>query len=113
MLTYALLIVSAAALGGFVLASNVLRGRVAPWAVSIGHALLGTTGIGLLGWIVWQGAPTARVSAALGLLVAAALGGFTLASIHLRGALAPRTIVYVHAAVAILGVLVLFSAVVA
>jgi hypothetical protein len=113
MLTYALVILSAAVLGGFVLASNVLRGRFAPWAVSIGHALLGMTGIGILVWVVWQGAQPARVSAALGLLVAAALGGFTLASMHLRGSLSPRTVVYVHAAVAIVGVLVLFSVVVA
>lgn len=111
--TYALFLLATAALGGFVLASNVLRGRFAPWVVSVGHALLGITGIGILVWIVLQGAAPARVSAALGLLVAAALGGFTLASMHLRGSLSPRTIVYVHAAVAILGVLVLFSAVVA
>lgn len=110
--TYALVILSAAALGGFVLASNVLRGRFAPWAVSIGHALLGTIGITVLAWSVLQGAQPVRVGVALGFLIAAALGGFYLASTHLRGSLSPRTVIYVHAAVAIIGVLVLFSAVV-
>lgn len=111
--TTALVILSAAALGGFFLASHVLRGRFAPWVVSIGHALLGTIGIGVLAWSVLQEAQPARVVVALGFFMAAALGGLYLASTHLRGSLSPRTVVYVHAAVAIVGVLVLFSAVVA
>ena len=113
MLTYALLVFAIAAVGGVVLASSVLRGKLAPWVISIGHAVLGATGLVMLILVVLQGAPPARVSAALGLLVAAALGGFYLASIHARGQVAPRTIVYVHAATAIIGVLILVSAVLA
>ena len=113
MLTYALLIFAIAAAGGVVLASSVLRGKLAPWVISIGHGLLGAAGLVVLIMVVLQGAPPARVTAALGLLVAAALGGFYLASIHLRGQVAPRTVVYAHAALAIIGVLVLVSAVLA
>ena len=58
-----------------------------------------------------QGTAPARVTAALGLLVVAALGGFFLASIHLRGKIAPKAVVFIHAGVAVAGVLTLLSAV--
>src|SRR5690606_36515148 len=80
MLTYALIVFAVAALGGLVLASSVLRGKLAPWAISILHALLGATGLVLLIVRVLQGQGAGRATAALGLLVIAALGGFYLAS---------------------------------
>ena len=48
LVTYALIVFAIAALGGLILASNVLRGRLAPWSVSILHALLGASGLLLL-----------------------------------------------------------------
>lgn len=111
MLIYALCIFAIAALGGLVLASSVLRGRLAPWAVSVLHALLGATGLVLLIVVVLQGTAAGRVTAALGLLVLAALGGFYLASIHLRRQVAPKGVVFVHAGVALVGFLTLLSAV--
>jgi len=111
MLIYALCIFAVAALGGLVLASSVLRGRLAPWAISILHALLGATGLALLVVVVLQGSAAGRVTAALGLLVLAALGGFYLASIHLRKKVAPKGVVFIHAGVAVAGFLTLLSAV--
>ncbi len=111
MLIYAVLIFAIAAVGGVVLATSVLKGRLAPWAVSIAHALLGATGLVLLILAVLQGAGAGRATAALGLLVVAALGGFYLASIHLRGAIAPKAVVFVHAGVAVAGFLTLLTAV--
>ena len=111
MLTYALSIFAIAAVGGLVLASSVLRGKLAPWAISILHALLGASGLVLLILVVLQGTTPARISAALGLLVVAALGGFYLASLHLRGTVAPKAVVFVHAGVAVVGFLTLLSAV--
>jgi hypothetical protein len=113
MLTTALLIFAVAAVGGMILATSVLRGRLAPWALSAAHALLGATGLVLLIMITLQGAGTARVTAALGVLVVAALGGFYLASIHLRRKVAPKAVVFVHAGVAVAGFLTLLSAVLA
>lgn len=113
MLTYALIVFAIAAVGGLVLASSVLRGKLAPWAISVLHALPGASGLVLLILTVLQGAAPARVSAALGLLVVAALGGFYLASLHLRGTVAPKTVVFVHAGVAVAGFLTLLSAVLA
>ena len=113
MLTYALVIFAVAALGGLVLASSVLRGKLAPWAISILHALLGASGLVLLIVSVLQGQAAGRVTAALGLLVLAALGGFYLASLHLRKQVAPKAVVFVHAGVAVVGFLTLLSAVLA
>ena len=113
MLTYAVLVFAIAAVGGLVLASSVLRGKMAPWAISIAHALLGATGLILLIATVLQGAAPGRVTAALGLLVVAALGGFYLASIHLRGQVAPKAVVFIHAGVAVAGFLTLLSALLA
>ena len=111
MLIYALCIFAIAALGGLVLAASVLRGRLAPWAISLLHALLGASGMVLLVVVVLQGSAAGRVTAALGLLVLAALGGFYLASIHLRKEVAPKGVVFLHAGIAVIGFLTLLSAV--
>lgn len=113
MLTYAVIIFAVAAVGGLLLAANVLKGKLAPWSISIVHALVGATGLIVLIYSVLQGATVARVTAALALLVIAALGGFFLASYHLRGKIAPKGVVIIHAGVAVAGFLTLLSAVLA
>ncbi len=110
MLRYALIVFAIAAVGGLTLAASVLRGRLAPWALSVAHAALGATGLVLLLVIVTQAASAARITAALGLFVVAALGGFYLASLHWRGIVAPRAVVFVHGGVAVAGFLTLLSA---
>ena len=113
MLTYALIVFAIAALGGLVLASSVLRGKLAPWALSLLHALLGAAGLVLLLLGVMGGSGAGRALAALALLVIAALGGFYLASLHLRKTVAPKAVVFVHAGVAVAGFLTLLSVVLA
>lgn len=110
-ITYAIAVFAVAALGGLILAMHVLRGKLAPWALSVLHALLGASGLVLLLLAVMQGQGTGRATAALGLLVLAALGGFYLASLHMRKTLAPKAIVFVHAGVAVVGFLTLLSTV--
>ena len=109
MLNYAIVIFAIAAVGGLVLAAHVLRGKFAPWALSLAHALLGAAGLVTLIVVTLQGAGSSRLFAALGLLVLAALGGFFLASFHLRRQLPPKAIVFVHAGVAVVGFLTLLS----
>ena len=113
MLTWALLLLATAVLGGFVLASNVLRWRSAPWVVSIGHGLLATTGVVVLAVALVQGAQSTRATVALVLFALALLGGLHLGATHLRHRLSQRWVVYLHAAMALAGILVLFAAVVA
>jgi hypothetical protein len=112
MLTYAVIVFAIGALGGLLLASYVLRGRLAPWVVSLLHAGFGA--VGLL--LVIYSAVTAGISRAamtgLIILIIAALGGFYLASIHLRGTVAPKPVVLIHAGVAVIGFLTLLGAVV-
>jgi FtsH-binding integral membrane protein len=100
---YALVTFAVAAVGGLYLASKVLRGNFAPWAVSLIHAGLGAIGLLLLITAYLEG--PSNVVVPLLILLIAALGGFFLASFHLRKKLPPKAIVVVHAVVAVIGVL--------
>lgn len=109
MLVYAILTFAIAAIGGVILAAHVLRNKFAPWALSLLHALLGAAGLVLLIVMFLQGTGPVRLTAALGLLIVAALGGFFLASFHLRRKIAPKAVVVVHAGVAVVGFLTLLT----
>ena len=109
MLAYALIVLAVAAIGGLVLAAHVLRGKFAPWALSLLHAALGATGLVLLVMLLFRGAASRPVLVGLAVLLLAALGGFFLASFHLRRKLPPKAVVGLHAGVAVAGFLVLLS----
>lgn len=106
---YALALFVVAALGGVVMAVKLFRGQHPPWALSLLHAALGAAGLALLLVALIGGTAGTRVTAALAILVVAALGGFYLASLHLRRTIAPRAVVIVHAAVAAVGVVTLIT----
>jgi hypothetical protein len=110
MLKIAVLIFAIGAIGGLIMAMRVLRGQLAPWALSLLHAALGATGLVLTALVVFGGSAGGVVPIALLILVIAALGGFYLASIHLRQQIAPRAVVFVHAGVAVIGFLCLAGA---
>ena len=109
MLEYAVLAFAIAAIGGLVLARSVLSGRLASWAVSLLHAALGATGLVLAGLAIIQMQTDDRGILPIGLLLLliAALGGFALASFHIRKIIAPKALVLVHAGAAVLGFLML------
>ena len=111
MLKIAILIFAIGAVGGLVLASSVLRGKLAPWALSIIHMLLGATGLALTALVVLGGSAAGKgvIPIALLILVVAALGGFYLASIHARKVVAPKGVVVIHASVAVIGFLLLLG----
>ncbi len=109
MLTYAIIIFAIAALGGAFMASKVLKGILAPWPISIIHALLGATGLVMLILMVLEGTAGGAITAALALFLVAALGGFYLASFHAKNVVAPKNIVILHAGLAVVGFLVLLS----
>jgi hypothetical protein len=110
---YALIVFAIAALGGLTLAAvYVLQGRLAPWPLSLLHAALGAIGLLLLVYAAMTtGLLPGTALAALVILAIAALGGFYLASIHLRGEVARKPIVFIHAGVAVIGFLALLGAV--
>lgn len=109
MLIYALIAFAIAAVGGLILAAHVLRDRFAPWALSLLHAAFGALGLVLLIVLLVQGGASQVVVIGFALLLIAALGGFFLASFHLRQKLAPKAIVVVHAGVAVVGFLTVLS----
>jgi hypothetical protein len=110
LLNVAAVVFAIAALGGIVLAAHVLRGKFAPWALSLLHAALGAAGIVLVLVTVIQGL-RGNATLALGLFVIAALGGFFLASFHYRKQLPPSAVVVVHAVVALAGFGALLAAI--
>ena len=82
-----------------------------PWWLSGLHAALGATGLVLTALVVFgRDAAPKGASVALLLLVIAALGGFYLASHHLRKHPGPKTVVVIHAGVAVVGFLLLANA---
>lgn len=109
MINYAILAFAIAAVGGAVLATRVLRDKFAPWALSLLHALLGATGLVLLIGMLLQGNAPQKVLVGFGLMLVAALGGFLLASFHLRRRLPPKAVVVAHAGIAVAGFLTLLS----
>jgi hypothetical protein len=111
MLSYALIVFAIGALGGIALATYVLRGRLAPWPLSLLHAGLGAVGLLLILYAALTTGISNVALAALVILAIAALGGFYLASIHLRGKVAQQPIVFVHAGVAVIGFLTLLAVV--
>lgn len=111
MLTFAVVVFAVAAVGGLVLALHVLRGKFAPWPVSLLHAGLGALGLVLLLLTVARGLAGSLATWALVLFVVAALGGFYLASLHLRKVLPPKGVVVLHALLAVTGFGLLLAAV--
>ncbi len=112
MLAYAIIIFVVAALGGAVMALGLMKGKLAPWALSLLHAALGASGLVLVLLTVMEGSYGQRATVALVVLVVAALGGFYLASIHAKKVVAPKLVIAVHALAAAVGLGILVSLVV-
>ncbi|HLT92702.1 MAG TPA: hypothetical protein VKZ85_17335 [Woeseiaceae bacterium] len=109
MLTAAVIVFAVAAVGGVVLALHVLKGKLAPWALSVLHAGLGAAGIVLLLLLLADGGAS-LLAWALALFVVAALGGFWLASRHAKKELPPKGVVVLHAVLAVGGFALLLAA---
>lgn len=113
MLIYALVVFAVGASAGLALAAAyVLRRQLAPWPMSLLHAAVGATGLLLLGYaaLTTTGSSNAPL-VALVILFIAALAGFYLASIHLRGQVAKKPVVFIHASMAVIGFVALLGAV--
>lgn len=109
MLRYALIAFALAAVGGLILAAHVLREKFAPWVLSLLHAAFGALGLIFLIALLVQGGMSQVVLVGFLLLLVAALGGFFLASFHLRQKLPPKAVVVIHAGVAVAGFLTVLS----
>jgi hypothetical protein len=98
----AAILFAVAATGGLVLAVLRFGGKKLPGALAVVHGLIAAAGLVALLMVVSRGASSAGL-VALVLLVAAALGGFYVASFHIRGRTIPLSPMVVHALAAVAG----------
>lgn len=110
MLTTALVLFIVAALGGTVLARQAAAGTTPPTPLAVGHGLLGAAGLIILLVAFVQGAAGGLITAALVLFVAAAVGGFYLFALHVRGQALPKGVIGGHATAASVAILLLIIA---
>lgn len=112
MLTTAIVLFAIAALGGLIMAVLHFRGRTPPpLALAILHGVLAASGLIVLLLAVLKTGLGGASALALGLFLIAALGGFGLLSLHLRGRALPNGLVVGHGLLAVGGFLVLLAAV--
>lgn len=110
MLTVAAVLFAIAALGGLTMAYiHFKQNRNPPGALAALHGILGASGLLVLLWAVMQSGAAGAIAWALGLFVAAALGGFYLVSFHIRGLRLPSPVVLIHGAVAVVAFLLLLA----
>jgi hypothetical protein len=110
-MTIALVLFALAALGGATMAVLRFQGRPQPpLALALVHGAGAAAGlVALIVFIAGNTVPS-QVTIALVLFLGAALGGFALFTIHLRGGTLPIWLVVVHGLVAVSAFLLLLTA---
>ena len=101
MLNIAILVFAVTAVGGLILATLHFRDKHRPLPLALVHLLGGATGLVLLLLPVLKGEAPAQAKLALGLFLAAALGGFVLLSFRLQKKRLSSPVVVIHAGVAV------------
>jgi hypothetical protein len=103
-----------AALGGLAMAYIYFtKDRNPPGALAALHGVAAATALVILLWVVVRAGSGGPVAWALGLFVAAALGGFFLFSYHVRGRRLPGRVVVIHAVVAVAAFVLLLAGIAA
>lgn len=106
MLMYSIILFALAALIGLYMASRVFGDALPPVGAAVFHGLFGASGLLLLlytAFLTTTPQPQMVTWAAI-VLVIAALGGFVVASSHMRGKVPPKALVAIHALAAVIGV---------
>lgn len=110
MLIVAAVLFALAAVGGLAMAFiHFKQDRNPPGALAAVHGVAAATALVILLWAVVQTGAGGAVAWALGLFVAAALGGFFLVSFHVRKQRLPSPVVVIHALVAVAAFLLLLG----
>ncbi|MEX1026165.1 MAG: hypothetical protein WD226_13905 [Planctomycetota bacterium] len=113
LITAALLFFLAAAAGGIFLARMHMTPATAPGWLIVAHPLLAAVGLILLGsGYVRYGGPN-LAAWALVVLVLAAIGGMVMASMRVKRGRAPSALILLHATLAVIGILLVLTEVVA
>lgn len=110
--TLAAIIFAVAALGGAYLAYRHLQGKELPGAIAVIHGAAAATALVLLAIAVLANNVDDLATVALVIFVVAALGGFYLASFHLRDDRRPTPLVLGHGLIAVVAFVTLLVALV-
>jgi hypothetical protein len=105
--TVAVILFAIAAVGGLTLASMHLRARMPNLSLALVHGLFAAVGLIVLLIAVIQASSFGSAGVALIIFLVAALGGFTLISMHLRGKTLSTPLVLGHGALAVVAFLIL------
>jgi hypothetical protein len=107
MTQFAVWLFGIAALGGLVMVFQLMRGRDRPWSwLAMLHGFLGAAGLTLVLYATAMAGEPSLVNMGLVVLVLAALGGVTLAlKYHVNMLPLSRPLVFGHAALAVVGFL--------
>lgn len=108
----ALILFGIAALGGAYLAIQHLQRRAMPASIAIVHGVVAATALVLLIIALFIDDLNDLGTIALVVFIIAALGGFALASFHLRGERHPTPLIFGHGLIAVVGFLILLGAVI-
>lgn len=107
MLASATILFAIAALGGITMLVLHLRRGHLPLALALAHGVLAAAGLVLLILAILLAGASAVVS--LVLFIIAALGGFFLFALYLRGSKLPTPVVFIHGGVAVIAFLILLT----
>lgn len=107
MLIWSVVLFGAAALGGVVMLGMRTQEMDIPLPLALGHGLLAAAGLVLLILGVLGGDTAGQIGLALGLFVAAALGGFVLFAGHLRSGTFPLGLAWIHGGAAAVALVLL------
>jgi len=109
MLFAALALFALAALGGLVMAGLHLGRKSIPTALALAHGTAAAAGVLLLILSIVTGAASDTAKIALGVFLAAALGGLYLFSFQMQGKRLPTPMIFLHGSLAVIAFLLLIS----
>jgi hypothetical protein len=109
MLHVSVVLFALSAVVGLLLAVKHFKKEVVSIPVALLHGLLGASGLVLYVLAAVKTGVTALSGVSLGLFVVAALGGFVLFGLHLKGRALPKGLIVLHALLAVSGFLMLLA----
>ena len=104
-MTFLLITIAIGAIAG----RFIFKQKFAPWPYSVAHGLVGLVGLLMLTVAVVTEGQHPLLASSLSVMLVAVVPGVLLTSYHMRGRLAPKQLVFVHACIAAAGVAVLLS----
>jgi len=105
--TVAVILFAIAAVGGLTLAAMHLRGQLPKLSIALVHGLFAASGLVVLLIAVIQNGGFGWFGTSLVIFLIAALGGFTLISMHLRGKTLSTPLVLGHGLIAVTAFVIL------